>query len=375
MKKHFWITTGLILVTVPVVSAVNFKVKNLKNSFVKFSTINISKSDFDNFEDSFQDNQNNKVKGELESVTYYAKRNDKKEELDIYLNSNTYIGEDYCFMIISVYSSDGVLEYRMDNTKVEYRGRYNHKIEIDPPLNENETSRHIKVATTFYSNSLNQHQLIEFDVDYSLNKEYVFEDNKNFKALSPVKVLATKDGEVKKYYEEFQFLNLCNISSKKPVFNVKDIRFIYNYENMIEDVPSYEECYLLIDNIYDKSDFLEENEMKKVPLELVYNDGVVNFKLKNKYYYDSGDGMIYQNNLAGRNEVNNLILPATYNANSAVYYEIHLNGFSAGNSNLIFKSYASFEYKWFGNCGTSMFCVESLDEMLEDAYYSGGVIV
>ena len=361
--------------TVPVVSAVNFKVKNLKNSFVKFSTINISKSDFDNFEDSFQDNQNNKVKGELESVTYYAKRNDKKEELDIYLNSNTYIGEDYCFMIISVYSSDGVLEYRMDNTKVEYRGRYNHKIEIDPPLNENETSRHIKVATTFYSNSLNQHQLIEFDVDYSLNKEYVFEDNKNFKALSPVKVLATKDGEVKKYYEEFQFLNLCNISSKKPVFNVKDIRFIYNYENMIEDVPSYEECYLLIDNIYDKSDFLEENEMKKVPLELVYNDGVVNFKLKNKYYYDSGDGMIYQNNLAGRNEVNNLILPATYNANSAVYYEIHLNGFSAGNSNLIFKSYASFEYKWFGNCGTSMFCVESLDEMLEDAYYSGGVIV
>ena len=98
-------------------------------------------------------------------------------------------------------------------------------------------------------------------------------------------------------------------------------------------------------------------------------------KEKNKYYYDSGTGMVYQNNIAGRNEVNSLILPSTFNADSALYYELHLKGISASNSDLVFKSYASFEYKWFGSCDSSLFCVDSIDELLEEVYYSEGVTV
>ena len=134
MKKHYWITTGLILVSIPVVSAVNIRVRNLKTSFVKFSTINIPKSDFDDIFDSVQSNQNDKVKGELESVTYFAKSENDKEKLSICLNSNTLIGEDYCFMIVSVYSSKGVLDYRLDNTRVDYKGKENYELEFDKPL-------------------------------------------------------------------------------------------------------------------------------------------------------------------------------------------------------------------------------------------------
>ena len=85
--------------------------------------------------------------------------------------------------------------------------------------------------------------------------------------------------------------------------------------------------------------------------------------------------MVYINNIAGRNEVNSLILPSTFNVNSAVYYELHLNGLSASNCDFIFKSYASFEYKWFGSCDTSLFCVDSIDELLEDVHYDEGVTV
>ena len=85
--------------------------------------------------------------------------------------------------------------------------------------------------------------------------------------------------------------------------------------------------------------------------------------------------MVYQNNIAGRNEVNSLILPSTFNADSALYYELHLKGISASNSDLIFKSYASFEYKWFGSCDSSLFCVESIDELLDNVHYSDGVTV
>ena len=374
MKKHYWITTGLILVTIPVVSAVNIRTRNFRTSFVKFSTINIPRSDNESIFDSLQVNQNDKVKGELESVTYFARSENEKEKLIISLNSNTLFGEDYCFMIVSVYSSKGVLDYRLDNTKVEFKGKDNYELEFDKPLDEDETSRHIKVATTFYSNPTSQHQLIEFDVEYTKSKEYEFNENKNYKSSVPVKIVATKE-EVQKYYEEFQFINVCDLEYRNPIFDVGEMNFIYNYEKMESNIPSYSECYLLIDQVYDRSDFIEENNMKKIPLELVYKDGVVSFKLKNKYFYDSGTGMVYQNNIAGRNEVSSLILPSTFNANSAVYYELHFKDFSASKSDLVFKSYASFEYKWFGSCDSSLFCVESIDELLEDVHYSDGVTV
>ena len=79
MKKHYWITTGLILVSIPVASAVNIKTRNYRNSFVKFSTINLPKSDYEDMFDSIQINQDDKVKGVLESVTYFAKDDNKKE--------------------------------------------------------------------------------------------------------------------------------------------------------------------------------------------------------------------------------------------------------------------------------------------------------
>lgn len=374
MKKHYWITTGLILVTIPVVTAVNIRTRNFRTSFIKFSTINIPRSDNESIFDSLQVNQNDKVKGELESVTYFARSENEKEKLIISLNSNTLFGEDYCFMIVSVYSSKGVLDYRLDNTKVEFKGKDNYELEFDKPLDEDETSRHIKVATTFYSNPTSQHQLIEFDVEYTKSKEYEFNENKNYKSSVPVKIVATKE-EVQKYYEEFQFINVCDLEYRNPIFDVGEMNFIYNYEKMESNIPSYSECYLLIDQVYDRSDFIEENNMKKIPLELVYKDGVVSFKLKNKYFYDSGTGMVYQNNIAGRNEVSSLILPSTFNANSAVYYELHFKDFSASKSDLVFKSYASFEYKWFGSCDSSLFCVESIDELLEDVHYSDGVTV
>lgn len=375
MKKHYWVVTGLLLMSVPVVSTVSKKLKNTKNNIVAISSFDFSLGSYEDIYDSYMENQNNKVKGELESVTYYAKKGSKKESLKICLNSNTLSGEDYCFLVVSVYATDGTLDYRMETTKVEYKGISYYEVEIGEPKNENETNRLIKVAATFYSNSLNQHQFIEFNVKTSLNKEYTFEENKNYTSLTPVKVSIDKNGDIKEYYEEFQFLSVCNYKNRKPIFDVSDLSFIYNYEKITDTIPYYEDCYILIDKIYDKSDFDEENEMKKIPLELDYLDGVVRFKLKNKYYYDSSDGMVYQNNLAGRNEVSKLILPATYDVSNAIYYEVHINGVSASESNLIFKSYASFEYKWFGSCDSSLFCVEGKDELLEDPYYSGGVTI
>ena len=375
MKKHFWITTGVLLISVPVVTTFSIKARSNRNSMIVVPSLHVSLGDNDEIFESIIGNQNKNVKGELESVTYLAKSKEKKERLLVYLNSNTMSGSDYCFMVVTVYGSDGSIDYRMETTKVDYKGKMYYEVEIGEPKNENETNRLFKVATTFYSNPSNQHQSIEFNVKTTLKNDYVFEDNKNYKSLSPIKVEADKNGEVKEYYEEFQFLSFCNYKNRKPIFDVKELSFIYNYDKVNDSLPYYDECYLLIDNIYDKSDFEEENELKKVPLDLELENGVVHFKLKNKYYYDSSDGMVYQSNLAGRNEVNNLVLPATYNASNAVYYEIHLNNFSASNSNFIFKSYASFEYKWFGHCDTSLFCVESVEELLSDTYYSGGVTV
>ena len=110
-------------------------------------------------------------------------------------------------------------------------------------------------------------------------------------------------------------------------------------------------------------------------LSLVSENNVIKFCLLNSYYYDSSDGMVYKSDKSGRKEINNLILPTTYKGDTSIYYELHLKKFSASESDFIFKSYATFDVKWFGSCGDSYFCVSSIEELLEDVNYSGGVIV
>ena len=73
MKKHYWIVTGFLLLSVPVVSTVSYRVKNTRSSIVTISSINKSFGDYEDIYNSYLSNQNNKVRGELESVTYYAK--------------------------------------------------------------------------------------------------------------------------------------------------------------------------------------------------------------------------------------------------------------------------------------------------------------
>lgn len=130
MKKHYWVVTGLLLMSVPVVSTVSKKLKNTKNNIVAISSFDFSLGSYEDIYDSYMENQNNKVKGELESVTYYAKKGSKKESLKICLNSNTLSGEDYCFLVVSVYATDGTLDYRMETTKVEYKGISYYEVEI-----------------------------------------------------------------------------------------------------------------------------------------------------------------------------------------------------------------------------------------------------
>ena len=172
MKKHFWIVTGVLMISVPVVSTFSIKARNNRNSMIILPSLNISLGDNDDLFESIIEDTNQNVKGELESVTYYAKSKDKNERLAVYLNSNTLSGSDYCFMVVTVYGSDGSIDYRMETTKVEYKGKMYYEVEIGEPKNENETNRLIKVAATFYSNPSNQHQSIEFNVKRSSNKEY-----------------------------------------------------------------------------------------------------------------------------------------------------------------------------------------------------------
>ena len=146
------------------------------------------------------------------------------------------------------------------------------------------------------------------------------------------------------------------------------------YANNLDEIPLYDECYLLIDDVYDLSDISEENSMKKIPLKLIKDNGIIKFDLVYNYFYDSSDGMIYETNETGRRKISKLFLPTTYeNEKESIYYEIHLNNLGAGLNNYVFKSYATFDIKWFGNCGSSFFCVQTGDELIDGAHYSGGV--
>ena len=164
----------------------------------------------------------------------------------------------------------------------------------------------------------------------------------------------------------FVVLGSCNMDASAD----------YTYKLNQVNIPQYSECYLLIEGLYDSSDMDEENGMKKIPLNLVHKNGTIYFELVKKYYYDSSDGMLYQNDKSGRNEISKLIIPSTFSANDqAIYYELHFKDFTAERTHMVFKSYATFKIKWFGTCGDSYFCIKCIEELLEDAYYSGGVTV
>ena len=95
MKKHIWITTGVLLISVPVVSTFSIKARSNRNSVIVVPSLHISLGDNDEIFESIIGDQNKNVKGELESVTYLAKSKDKKERLLVYLNNNHYLTSYY----------------------------------------------------------------------------------------------------------------------------------------------------------------------------------------------------------------------------------------------------------------------------------------
>lgn len=329
------------------------------------------------FEESNNKPSNESPKGVIGYVMHYNKRHQRKELIDIYLDSQTKDKKDSCFIFVSIYNSLEELEYRLETTLVEFNGSTHYEIELDESTIENETKRKVCVSATFYSNKDERNQFLEFYINYPNKEENIeFSSNIDYQAKYPLATRYTRDGKEEKIYEKYNFDSLCNLSFEKPVFDINNFFFKYNFENNIDDIPYHEECYLLIDDIYDTSDFEVENEMKKVPLTIFKENGMMKFKLVNNYFYDSLNGMIYENNETGRRKITKLFLPTSFeNKNESIYYELHLKGFGANMSNYIFKSYATFDINWFGNCGSSLFCVESHEETLDNAYYSGGVTI
>ena len=384
MKKHILVFAGVALITTPLIASGIGTGTNrpIIGSYLSFSatsqSIRFPSKYLSNFMSSgylSSIGENIPPDGKIGHVTYYGKREGKKEIIDIFLDSQTSMAEDACFLMVTVKNSKGEIEYRLDTTIVKFKGTKHYIIELDPPKLENETHRTVKVAATFYSSSVNQQQEVNFDIDYTEHKEYIFDSNQKYTSECPIVIRYTQDGKKERIYESFDFNSLCNISYERPIFDINRLSFTYSYQDMEVMLPNYEECYLLIDDVYDSNDFDEENEMKKIPLSLVSENNVIKFCLLNSFYYDSSDGMVYKSDKSGRKEINNLILPTTYKGDASIYYELHLKKFSASESDFIFKSYATFDVKWFGSCDDSYFCVSSVDELLEDVNYSGGVIV
>ncbi len=318
---------------------------------------------------------NEDPEGIMSNVTYYGKRDGKKETLDIYLDSQTQNENDSCFLIVTILNSKGEKEYQSGTINVSFEGSTHYIMELEPPKIENEEYREFRVAATFYSNSTQRNQSINFIVEYPYKKNIMFNNNVNYESTYPIATKYYLNGEEEKIYENFKFMKVCNLEFSRPIFNIDDLYFKYDYLNKEIALPNYSECYLLIAEIYNNTDLDEENNMKKIPLKLKEENDQIKFELVNKYYYDSLDGLIYQNNKAGRNEINNLMIPSTFDNEEAVYYELHIKGLSSNENNFIFISYASFSFKWFGSCDDSYFCVVSKDNLLENINYSGGVTI
>lgn len=374
MKKIVYYVGGAVLITTPLLAAT-------VNNGINDNLFNSSKPSLELPNYSFpshliSENLDRDAKGIISSVTYYGKREGKKEKLDIYIDSQTMNKEDACFLMVSVYGSDGGLEYRLDTTTVKYTVATHYIIEIDPPENKNETYREVKVAGTFYSNETNRHQYIDFQIDYPKESNYTFEENIEYISNYPIAVIHRSNGSIEKIYENIDFNNICNLNFETPIFDINKMNLKYAYKFSDVTIPNFEECYLLIEGLYDSSDIEEVNGMKKIPLNLVFKNDKIYFELINKYYYDSNDGMLYQTDKSGRNEISKLIIPSTFSAiDKAVYYELHFEDFTAERTHMTFKSYATFEYKWFGACGSSYFCVKIMEELLDNANYSGGVTI
>ena len=376
MKKSTLLTLGVLIITPPIlVQATSFGDKMDD----KIPAISFPSQGIELTAPPLSGSMNipEKAEGIIGHVMYYGKRLGHNEKIDIFLDSQTITKEDTCFLSVVVFNSKDEEEYRLTTTIVEFRGSTHYEINLDPPKRENETYREVRIAATFYSNKLQRDQFMSFFIEYPKEtKNYVFENNMEYQSTYPIATKYLLNGEEINYYEKFDFKGICDLNFEKPIFDVKKLKFTYDYENCEIEIPNYDECYLLIDDIYNTSDFEEKNEMKKIPLHLKNENGTIQFELVDEYFYDSSDGMIYLENRTGRRQVKNLILPTSYKDSSeAVYYELHFENFSSNGSHVVFKSYASFDIKWFGSCGDSFFCVESEEEMLEDVYYSGGVII
>ena len=232
MKKSVLVTIGVVAAVPPVlleVLEINSN-KRVDNNLKVTIDQNISLGDFENPFIDVEDNKEalNEPKGIIGNVTHYYKRSDKKETIDIYLDSQTADKTDSCFLMVSVYDSLGELEYRLDTTIVKYNGSTHYEIELDDPMLEDEIERKVCVSGTFYSNKDEKHQYLEYFANYEMEElTYEFNDNIDYKSNYPIAIKYTKDGKKEKIFENFSFNSLCDLNFEKPIFDLSKLYFKY----------------------------------------------------------------------------------------------------------------------------------------------------
>lgn len=246
------------------------------------------------------------------------------------------------------------------------------KMAIDDEIIKNNDYLLIYSTFLFTKNSDLNYQQQHLNIEIEGIENNIIDVNGNllsFRKKCPYYIEKLVDGSMLKLYESYSFANALQIDYKSNEINVEKISFQYSDSSLNEIPIFYSNAYLLIPDIFKKSDIKMKDGKYCFPLEINCSNHTCSFSLLKNYYFDYNLDMLFSTYQASRIATNNIKLPSTYDINIPIPYQIVIENVGAYNDEITINGKFKVDYKIFGACSNSKYCVGKTQGVTGDIEY------
>ncbi len=307
----------------------------------------------------------------IKAIRYKGRslENDAIIEIEIAASCNTcttnFIG------IILIKDADGNVLDRYQKTS-KFTGVYTLKMTVAEHIFKENPILNIATNITFPNNKVfeDQQQVISFNLD-NINGDSL-DISKNlltYRKKCPYFFERMNDGSLTKLYETYTFNGAISGDFDTNEIDVRKLSFQYSDSSLNGIQIYYKNAYLLIADIFDKSDIEVKDGKYYFPLDITCKDYKCSFSFLQNYYFDYNLDMLFSTYQAARIATNKLKLPLNFDTTKSIPYQIIIEDTGAYGDDITINGVFKVSYKLFGSCDNSKYCVGKTNGFSGDIEY------
>ena len=243
---------------------------------------------------------------------------------------------------------------------------------IDDELFKNNDNLLIYSTFVFTKNTNIEFQQQQLNIEVNGIEQSIIDISGNllsFRKKAPYYIEKLVDGSMLKLYESYSFADAIQIDFKSNEVDVEKVSFQYSDSSLNEIPIFYSNAYLLIPDIFKKSDIKMKDGKYYFPLEITCSNYICSFSLLKNYYFDYNLDMLFSSYQESRIATNKIKLPSSYDINTPIPFQIVIEDVGAYSDEITINGKFKVAYKLFGACSNSKYCVGKTKGVSGDIEY------